>query len=725
MPPPAESTTSRTADGARLSKRILLGASAGILCGVFFGELATVVEPIGGVYIALLQMVVFPFLISSLLHGLGSMNPTMALRLFRTGWPAFVLVWGVTLLSLWLASLAIPGARPPIVVTPGHDEGVSRIISLLIPANPFSDLTRNYVPAVVIFCVIYGIAIQAQKDKEHVLGIFDVVKKASVTIWGWIIKMAPLGVFALFADLAGTVRIELLGSLLLYLVLFFGTALILSFWILPGLLASLIPVSHRQLLTELRTALIMAVATSLPITAVPFIIQLAERLVTEVGGKEKDEDAAVSTVVAVGYPIVQTGNLFVFLFMGFAAFYFQAAQGLTQWISLPILTLLSTVGTPVSTVDAVQFLTKWMNLPTDAGLLYVEMMTITRYPQVLVSAMAIAFVAILTPFAYYKLLRIQPARLVRTALVGILGLGLLAVGGLSSGAAVARKTHDPYRDLTLDPALQSAVRATVHREPVSAPALAPAGIDRIRASGKLRVGYAPHVIPFSYFNTRGDLVGYDIAYAYALARDLNVDLEFVPFTDWSKLDSQTQDFDLAVGGIYLTTERLRQTTASKPYLQSQPALIVRSEKAAAFLDGKALRSAKNLRIAAFSSDILVPLAKTLFPHSEVVVVPNYDALPETPDIDAALWTLDQARAWAASRPGFSAVVPSDFGTPFLMAYLMPPDSREFAVLVNEWLDLQRTNGFEAASTAYWLEAKPRTPTTPRWSILRNVLHWQP
>ena len=94
---------------------------------------------------------------------------------------------------------------------------------------------------------------------------------ALVVIWG---ALQALGV-----DIVDWIRVELLGSLLLYLVVFFGAALVLAFWAIPAVLASLLPVRHRDLLRELRPALLMAVATSLPITAVPFIVQLAERLV--------------------------------------------------------------------------------------------------------------------------------------------------------------------------------------------------------------------------------------------------------------------------------------------------------------------------------------------------------------------------------------------------------------------------------------------------------------
>ena len=158
-------------------------------------------------------------------------------------------------------------------------QGGPQLASLLIPANPFADLTRNYVPAIVVFCVFYGIAIQRIENKQGVLSGLEVVKQASVTIWKWVVRMAPVGVFALFADLAGTIRLEVVGDLFLYVILFFGGALILAFWVIPSLIAALVPIGHRELLKELNSAIVIAVVTSLPVTSVPYIVQMTERLV--------------------------------------------------------------------------------------------------------------------------------------------------------------------------------------------------------------------------------------------------------------------------------------------------------------------------------------------------------------------------------------------------------------------------------------------------------------
>jgi len=43
--------------------------------------------------------------------------------------------------------------------------------------------------------------------------------------------------------------------------------------------------------------------------------------------------------------------------------------------------------------------------------------------------------------------------------------------------------------------------------------------------------------------------------------------------------------------------------------------------------------------------------------------------------------------------------------------------------VNYWLDLRRADGLEAREADYWLRGLPRAQPAPRWSILRNVLHW--
>ena len=47
-------------------------------------------------------------------------------------------------------------------------------------------------------------------------------------------------------------------------------------------------------------------------------------------------------------------------------------------------------------------------------------------------------------------------------------------------------------------------------------------LQSIRDRGMLRVGYMPDALPFSFFNVKGELVGFDIELAHPLASELGV-----------------------------------------------------------------------------------------------------------------------------------------------------------------------------------------------------------
>jgi hypothetical protein len=115
------------------------------------------------------------------------------------------------------------------------------------------------------------------------------------------------------------------------------------------------------------------------------------------------------------------------------------------------------------------------------------------------------------------------------------------------------------------------------------------------------------------------------------------------------------------------------------------------------------------------------LTKQLFPKARIVPLETYDDIPAHPELDAAVWSLDQARAWASGHSGFSAVAASGMGAPLLFAYFLQPSATTLTRYLNTWLSLQAANGFRAAQLAYWIDGKPRPDATPRWNLLDNVL----
>lgn len=715
---------------SRLPLWVILGAALGVFCGLFFGEGAALLRPIGSVYVKLMEVAVFPYIISALLHGLGRLTPQTAWRLFRCSWLVYLVLWGCTFAVILLLASAIPPSPPPSAIDASQPEAGAGLLQLLIPANPFMDLAKNYVPAVVIFSLLYGVAIQRVQKKEAFLSVLELVRGASVVIWRWVVLLAPIGVFALFADTASTLKPGSMIDLSLYFVLIFSGTLLLAFWILPSIIAALCPMATGEVLRALQQALVIAVVTSLSVAALPFIQQAAEKLAERMDIKDDNRGEIIETTLAVSYPLAQVGNYFILLFVLFCAFYYRTQLGFDDQMVLPFVALLSGIGSPSSSIDAVAFLAEWLGLPTDSTDLYLGLLTVTRYGQVVASVMGFAFVTFLVTLNYYGRLRL---RLPRLGIALLVSAGLLAIiipfGHFIESDGIAQGVAN-YPAYQLSREATAGVSVTIETSSTASAPVAPPSdsgesiMDRIQRSGEIKVGYNRNIIPFSYENDQGQLVGYDIVYAYQLARDLNVALRLIPFT-WHSLseDLKNQRFDMAASGIYVTDDRLQQFSASDPYLQSPVALIVRSDRVESFLSRTAIEALGPLRIAVFDDPIMVALGKRLFPQSKIVVLPSYQELPNHPNIDAAIWTLAQAKAWATPRADYTAVVPRDVGGPFLIAYLLPEGSSRFTQFLNYWMALQRTNGFHDRQKRHWIEGKPDAKQTSRWSIMRNVLGW--
>lgn len=723
----------RSRYAARLPFWVLVGAVLGVAVGLFFGEGATVVRPIGNSYVKLMEVVVYPYIICSLLHGLGRLQPAMAWRLFRCSWYIYALVWGITFGIIFLLSFAIPPAPPPSFIDTTVPAKGLGLLDLLIPANPFLDLVNNHLPAIVIFSIIYGIAIQRVKDKEAFLSFLDLIREASVTIWQWVVLLAPVGVFALFADTTGSVEPKALADLTLYLAASLIGTFVLAFWILPAVVAALCPMTAREILRDLQGAFVIAMVTTLSVAALPYIQQAAEKLARRVGVEDEESSEIIKTTLAVSYPLAQLGNFFIWLFMLFAAFYFRIPLSWGDSLTLPAISLLSGFGSPSSSVDAVAFLAGWLTFPEGATDLYVEMMTLTRYGQVAASVMGFAFVTFLVTMSYYGKLRYQLSRKVVPLLCGVGFLVAVSVVGHGLQGKVTAQGLESYMALQLA-ADTADVKVTIEnsatKKTAAAPSAGPAPAEpimqRIRRSGELKVGFNPNIIPFSYRNDRGELVGFDVAYAFRLAKDLGVDLRFIPFS-WNGLDKdlEAQRFDLALAGIYVTDARLQRFSVSEPYRQSPVALIVNVKSVRQFLDKAEIDAHPNLTVGIFDDPVMIALANRLFPGAQQAILPSYDVLPQHPEVDAAIWTLEQAKAWSAPLPDYAAVVPKGLGGHFLIAYLMPDDAFNFHAYLDYWLRLQEVKGFKDRMVRKWIDGTPETEEVPRWSILRNVLGWSP
>lgn len=255
-----------------LYQKTLIAGILGIFCGVLLGSYGSYLEPIGTLYVSLLQVAVYPYLISSLLKSLGNLVPSVALRICQQGWVYYVVLVLISLLTIFFLSLTIPIS--PSSITLGVEVQypiISTLMNLLVPSNPFAALSLNYVPAIILFCVFYGVMLQHVQKKNALFEVLDAIGKSSLEFWNRLVPFSPYAVFALFVNTVGTINLVELRALGAYIFLFFAGTLFLAFWIVPVLISSLTGIRQKTILAELREGLVLSLSTSLSVAALPYI----------------------------------------------------------------------------------------------------------------------------------------------------------------------------------------------------------------------------------------------------------------------------------------------------------------------------------------------------------------------------------------------------------------------------------------------------------------------
>ena len=91
--------------------------------------------------------------------------------------------------------------------------------------------------------------------------------------------------------------------------------------------------------------------------------------------------------------------------------------------------------------------------------------------------------------------------------------------------------------------------------------------------------------------------------------------------------------------------------------------------------------------------------------------------------DAITLPAERGSAWTLLYPRFSVVVPDGATIKIPLAYPVARRDAAFAAFVDLFVDLQRKDGTLDALYAHWVLGRSSAAHHPRWSILRDVLHW--
>lgn len=706
-----------------LPQKVFLGVAFGILIGVLFGEYTKYLYPIGKIYTMLLEVVVYPYLISAIILSLGSISESMTQKILVKSWAIYFFLVLIAFLVIFIMSEGIPNSSSKIIIYhPDLPFPYDEFIERIIPKNFLNAIVNNLIPAVILFCVFFGLALQKAKHKEKLLGILAAIKDTSLILWNKMVYFSPYAVFAMVSHTVGTTSIDNFKPLMLYLLLIYFVCLFLALIVFPLFISCFTNLRYMSIIKMFENAMVIAISTSLSVTAIPYIEMAIKDYINghnkNNNSSDNEDDLTISTVTSLSYPLAQVGNFCVFIFIIFAGTYYQTPISQLSRLPLIVLSFFSSIGSPSSIIAAVEFLGDWQHLPLSATSLYVEIYSITRYPQVLLSVMGMSFLSLVSCAAIFNKINLNTRKFLFAIVLSVFcaAVGSFAFYKIFEQGKIKKKSlleyqmNNNYNNVRV---IMDYNKYGASSDPGVSTLLS------IRKNKVLRVGYNADMIPFAYFNKNQVLVGYDVAYMYELAHDLSVNIEFIPF-QFSDLveDIKKKKFDIAIGSIIVTPQRLLDISFTKPYFSDKAAFLVKKQFENNFENIDDIRKLHKLKISVWNTRFFLDVALANFKPEEINVIKDNTRFDPSLKIDSMIWTYSHAAAIANIYPGYTATVPKGFsGGLNLMAFVTNKQDADFVQYLNYWLDLKKSTGFEEKQYNYWILGNTTDLINNRWNII--------
>jgi len=717
-----------------LTFRIITGLVLGIMTGLFFGEKAAGLNILAQVWIGLMQMTVLPYVIVSLITGLGQLDAALARNLAIRGGLLMLLFWGIALLVIFVMPMAFPEFISASFFSTHAKEVASVIdpIDLYIPSNPFRSMANTVIPAVVIFSSAVGVALIGMPNKTALIDSMSTFLEALGRVTRFVVGLTPIGVFAIISVAAGTMTWAEIMRLEVYFVTYIAASLYLALWVLPVLISTLTPFSYRDVFRASKAALLTAFFTQNVFIILPMLIDASKQLYKDYQLNSDDTDSLSEVIVPVTFNFPNTGKLLSLLFIPFAAWLAGTPMELTHYPNFLLAGLASYFA---KAQIALPFLLDLQKLPQDLFQLYLPTGIINGKFDTMVSAMNLLAFSVIGTAALTGHLKTNFRKLMQFFVVSILLLVLTVLGTRAFLEITIDTSYHKDKIIMgmdlINPRVETVVHKDINEVPPHGPLDLPEDfsvLDSITHRGILRVGYIPGRLPFTFTNDQDELVGFDVELLNLLATEMEVKLEFVPLSWESLVEQVNSDQVDIIGTIPHTTEMLVGMDLSDAYLDGALSVVVRDHRRTEFSDREKLETLRELTIAypapvryiKPSVEFSLPMIK--FNWIEIDSFEEFFS-QEGESIDALLVEAEIGTAWTLLHPTYTVVIPESSKLNIPLGFAVPRGQHDFAALLGRWLHAKQATGDIQTAYNYWVLGQGAEKREPRWSVMKDVLGW--
>ena len=126
-----------------------------------------------------------------------------------------------------------------------------------------------------------------------------------------------------------------------------------------------------------------------------------------------------------------------------------------------------------------------------------------------------------------------------------------------------------------------------------------------------------------------------------------------------------------------------------------------------------------------SDDALIRRTAMSFPGAVIDVIesPRPFLRRERPDIDAVIYSAEGGSAWTLIYPDFAVTIPQPLAVKIPMGYPLPLGDAVWTRYVSEWIILRQKSGTVDDLFNHWINGAGAAVQEPRWSVIKDVLHW--
>ncbi len=356
----------------RLWLKVLIALALGVVAGVLLGpDLHLVSAPLvktitawlalpGQIFLAIIQMIVVPLVMASIVRGLAANNNPDAMK--KNGFIALIFIFVSTAfaaaIGIFLALNIQPGnfidASALIdidagsvvnTVAKGFPEAseLPAKVSGLIPKNPLASMASGEMLQVILFSAVLGAALLSipASQSKPLFDLLGALQEVSLRIVSWAMLLAPIAVFGLITRLVANLGVDVLAGMAVYvLTVLLGLIIVAIFYFVVARLT--LPHSFKYFFANTRELLLLAFSTSSSAAVMPITLQVTEE-------KLNIKPEISRFLVPLGATINMTGTA---LYQGVATVFlaqvFNVDLSISSYVFIVTMAVAASIGSPAT-----------------------------------------------------------------------------------------------------------------------------------------------------------------------------------------------------------------------------------------------------------------------------------------------------------------------------------------------------------------------------------------